>query len=314
MSLEKKHILITGASGCVGHYVVELIQQHVPSAQLHLLLRNPKKFKGSSKNVKLHSINFDQPEQLNQLQINQIDTCILIANHWGGWEHSKLVNVDQTLEIIAWSKKRGCSQNIYFSTASILDKNGHVMDLADKLGTSYVRSKYLAYKHIKKSPFAQDVFILFPTLVLGAESPYPISHVSVGLKQIKQWFKYLVFIKLNASFHFLHARDIAAVVVGLLSYKGHRREFILGHAPILLQDAFKNISKKLNINSPFKLPLSRHFILFLLRILRIKHKPWDRYCLKRGHFVFPNTVSPTFFGLPSTYPTFDTVVQKELQS
>ena len=139
-----KQILITGGTGCVGHYTVELLQKTHPNDQLHLIVRDPQKFKGKHKNVSLHTVAFDALEQLDNA-IESVDILILIATHWGSWNKCKLINVDQSLGLCDWALQKGCQRILYFSTASILDEKGKAMSKAYDIGTSYVRSKYLAY-------------------------------------------------------------------------------------------------------------------------------------------------------------------------
>ncbi|MBU6429739.1 MAG: NAD(P)H-binding protein, partial [Cyanobacteria bacterium REEB65] len=41
---EQRHVFVTGASGCVGHYVVESLLQN-PLFRIHALLRDPGKLR-----------------------------------------------------------------------------------------------------------------------------------------------------------------------------------------------------------------------------------------------------------------------------
>lgn len=305
-----RNILITGATGCVGHYTVELLQKQYPEDQLYLLVRDPKKFKGQLKNVHCLAIALDDTPALDK-QLQRVDVLILIATHWGSWQKCKQINVDNSLSLCEWSVAKGCERILYYSTASILDEKGKVMPKAYEMGTSYVRSKYLAYKTLRESPFSDKVYALFPTLVLGSEKPYPISHFSVGIGHISKYFFWLSKIKIDASFQFLHARDIAAVSLALLTDKSSQRDYILGAQALSFQEAISIFAEVLNKPSGFKIPFSRSFIAFLLKVLRIKHTNWDKYCLKRGHFVFDAAVAPSNFGEPTIYPDFKTVLVKD---
>ena len=51
-------IFITGASGCIGHYVVDLLTQNT-NHELFLLVRNPDKLKFSQQQDNLHILKGD---------------------------------------------------------------------------------------------------------------------------------------------------------------------------------------------------------------------------------------------------------------
>ena len=40
-----EQIFVTGATGCIGHYICEELKSSFPNATLHLLVRNPDRFK-----------------------------------------------------------------------------------------------------------------------------------------------------------------------------------------------------------------------------------------------------------------------------
>ena len=148
----KKRILVTGASGCVGHYISQTLINNTEH-ELFLLVRNPDKLKielEERKNV--HVIQGDmQKIELHKDLLETIDVAILTATAWGG-EVTFHVNVDKTLELVSLLDPQRCQQIIYFSTASVLDRKDELLPQAGELGIDYIRSKYQCLQKIEKLP------------------------------------------------------------------------------------------------------------------------------------------------------------------
>ena len=84
-------------------------------------------------------------------------------------------------------KKDKLEKIIYFSTASILNKQCELMRESLTYGTEYIQTKYKCFERLKESSFAEKTFAVFPTLVFGGtinkRSKYPASYLTSGLKE-----------------------------------------------------------------------------------------------------------------------------------
>ena len=121
-------IFITGASGCVGQYIVEaLIQQ--TDHELFLLVRNPAKLtvdveqRPGVQVITGDLLHIEGHEAL----LKTMDVAILTAAAWGDPQQTQLVNVTKTLALLKRLDPSRCRQVIYFSTASILDQQNRLL-------------------------------------------------------------------------------------------------------------------------------------------------------------------------------------------
>ena len=122
-----KKIFITGASGCVGHYVLDQYKER-HDVELHLLLRDPKKLDAyliDFSNVVIHQGCMDEIEQLKNV-ISEMNAIIHIATVWGGGEAATVINRDKTHELFEFTTEK-CERIVYFSTASILGPGNRVI-------------------------------------------------------------------------------------------------------------------------------------------------------------------------------------------
>ncbi|MEL6815583.1 MAG: NAD(P)-dependent oxidoreductase, partial [Cyanobacteria bacterium J06598_3] len=117
-------IFITGASGCIGHYLVETLIENTDH-ELFLMMRTPAKLKvPTDQRPGIHVLQGDmrQVAQFSDL-LKTMDTAILVATSWGDPQESYEINVEKTLELMSLLDPERCQQVIYFSTASILDRD-----------------------------------------------------------------------------------------------------------------------------------------------------------------------------------------------
>ena len=138
-----QRIFITGASGCIGHYVVEKLLAH-SHHELFLLLRNPAKLQldiANSSRVHILESDIRDVHQFAQL-LGTMDSAILIATSWGGAPDIYDINVTANLAILNLLNPDRVQQVLYFSTASILDRQNQPLDIAGQVSFDYIRSKY----------------------------------------------------------------------------------------------------------------------------------------------------------------------------
>lgn len=117
--MNAKKIFITGASGCIGHYLVEtLIQQ--TNHELYLLVRNRDKLKIDSKaRPGIHILESDLREISRWKDIlKTTNVAILAATAWGGTQEVFDINVIKTIKLLRLLNPEVCQQVVYFSTAT----------------------------------------------------------------------------------------------------------------------------------------------------------------------------------------------------
>ncbi len=300
--MSKKRIFITGASGCVGHYLVETLIRNTDH-ELFLLIRDPERLKvDRSLRAGVHLI----PGSLESIAPHRrllatMDVAILVATAWGDPAITQQVNVDSTLEILDALDPQRLERVYYFSTESVLGYDNKPLPEAELYGTDYIRTKAECLKALEQHPLADRITVLFPTLVFGGEPGRPYSHLSSGLREVVGWLWLIRFFQADASFHFVHSYDIAQIVRYLIDHPPEQpglSKLVLGSPAMTVNEAIAQTCRYFGVRrSWLRLPLSHRFAELMLRLFRIEVQPWDRHCIRYRHFTHQGTVSPADFGM-----------------
>ncbi|KAM3114249.1 NAD-dependent epimerase/dehydratase family protein [Phormidesmis sp. 146-33] len=310
--MTSKRIFVTGASGCIGHYIAETLIQETEH-ELFLMVRDPDKLKFDvhvRPGVTIVRSDLRDIEQHSAL-LKTIDCAILTATSWGGDEIND-VNVLSTLRLMKLLDPDVCQQVIYFSTASVLDRNNQLLKEAGEFGTDYVRSKYVCFQELSKLAIASKITALFPTLVLGGGDRYPYSHVSLGVGEVVRWIKLIRFLDVDGSFHFIHGQDIALVVKHLVENPptaAGPRKLVLGNEKLTVNQAIEEACVYLNQRIYFRIPLSLWLADFFIFLFRIQMGDWERFSLHYRHFTHQNPATPATFGMPTYCATLYDVLK-----
>ncbi|MDJ0736275.1 MAG: NAD(P)-dependent oxidoreductase [Nostocaceae cyanobacterium] len=310
--MSSKRIFVTGASGCIGHYVSEALIQET-NHELYLLVRNPSKLQVDTQvrpGIKVLQGDMQEIGDFADL-LQTIDTAVLMATAWGG-ENTYNINVNKTLELLRLLDKDRCQQVIYFSTASVLDNNSQPLPEAGKLGTDYISSKYDCLQKLCQLDIADKITTIYPTLVLGGDSNKPYSHLTSGIPEVTKYINLIRFLRTDASFHFIHGQDIATIVKYLIDNPakiGEQRQFVLGQPRLTVDQAVEEVCAYLGKKIYFRIPLSLGLANVLIAVFRIQMAAWDRFCMNYRHFSYKNAVNPASFGLPNYCATMRDVLK-----
>lgn len=302
-----KRIFITGASGCVGHYLVEALLNTTPH-HLFLLVRNPAKL----------MFNWQDEPRINIIQgdlrqidahadlLATIDTAVLMATSWGGPQEIYDINVTGNHKLMSLLDQERCEQVLYFSTASILNSHNEPLQEAGEIGTDYIRSKYQCYLKLSELAIYPKITTIFPTLVFGGDKDKPYSHISAGLQEVANWMWLIRFLKADGSFHFAHGKDIALVVSHLIDHPpgpDDSRQVVIGNPALTVDQAVEAISDYLGLRVFFRIPLSLWLADRIIDGFNIRMAEWDRFCLTYRHQVYENPQHPELLGMTPACPT-----------
>tara|TARA_B100001029_G_scaffold99602_1_gene81903 strand:- start:49 stop:1032 length:984 start_codon:yes stop_codon:yes gene_type:complete len=307
--LSNKNLLITGANGCVGQYLIDWFLENT-TFKLYLMVRDKKKLPRSvqtNKRVKLIICDIRESNKYKK-EISEVNYLIHTATAWGDPKRAYEVNVKAFEKLLEMLDTKKLEKIIYFSTASILDTHTELMRESLIYGTEYIKTKYECFERLRESSFAEKTFAVFPTLVfggtLGRKSKYPVSYLTSGLKEIGEWLWLARFLKLDSKFHFIHANDIAQICGFLI--KNHKemqfrgfKKFVLGQRFISIDDAINILLKRNNMRRYFAIPLTKKILKILLRILPIQTTPWDSFSIKKYDFNHVPITNPETFKLKS---------------
>jgi nucleoside-diphosphate-sugar epimerase len=321
---QRRRILITGASGCVGQYIAETLYRN-SDAQLLLLLRDPAKLTAvPTKDPRITLLVGD----LRQLEshaeaIGSAHRVIHTATAWGDPERAQQVNVVAVKRLLALLDPERLEQVIYFSTASILDRRLQLLPEAMAYGTEYIQTKAQCLQDLEGHPLAERIVAVFPTLVFGGRvvpgDPHPTSYLTAGLKEGISWLWLAKWLRTDATFHFIHAADIATVCAHLATTphgsnpepgQGAVRRLVLGQAPISVNDAVASLVRwRRGWRPPVGIDLSGWLIEGLIKLLRIQVNAWDRFSIRQRHFIHEPVSPPERFGLTSFAPSLEAVLE-----
>jgi len=310
--MSQKRILVTGASGCIGHYLTEALIQET-TYELYLLVRNPSNLKVDTQarsGITVLQGDMQEIECFSDL-LKTINTAVLTATAWGGTETFE-INVVKTLELLELLDPNTCEQVIYFSTASILTYNNQPLKEAGELGHDYIRSKYDCLHCLSKLAISLKITTVFPTLVLGGDRNKPYSHVTSGVPEITKYIDLIRFFQADGSFHFIHGRDIATVVRYLIDHPSKENEpryLALGQAQVTVNQVIEEICAYLGKKIYFRIPLTLSLANLIIFLFRIQMADWDRFCMNYRHFTYQNVFNPASFGLPNYCATTSDVLR-----
>jgi nucleoside-diphosphate-sugar epimerase len=296
--MNPKRIFITGASGCIGHYITQALIQNTDH-ELYLLVRNPDRLRLDIKSrpgIELLHGDMRQIDRYAPL-LQTINVAVLTATAWGGGDVFD-VNVLKTMRLMESLDPEFCEQVLYFSTASILSRQNEPLKEARQLGTDYIRTKYDCHSRLSRLRIASRITTLFPTLVFGGEDTGNPSHLTTGLPDVLKRINLIRFLKAEGSFHFIHARDIAQIVLHLIQNPPTPAQpFVLGNQSLTVNQAVEEICAYLQKKIYFRIPLSDWLTDLIINLFKIQMSPWDRFCLNYRHFTYENAVTPASFGL-----------------
>lgn len=310
--MTQKRILVTGASGCIGHYISEALIQETEH-ELYLLVRNPKKLQVDTQARPGVTVLQGDMQEISKFAdlLKTIDVAVLTATAWGG-EKTFDINVHKTHELLNLLDPDRCEQVIYFSTASVLDRNNQPLKEAGELGTDYIRSKYDCLHKISQLAIAPKVTTVFPTLVLGGDRNKPYSHITSGIPEVTKYINLIRYLKADGSFHFIHGRDIATVIRYLIENppkKEETRFLVLGQEKLTVNQAIEELCAYLGKKIYFRIPLSLSLANLIIVLFRIQMAAWDRFSMNYRHFTYQNVVNPASLGLLNYCATMSDVLK-----
>ncbi len=314
--------MITGASGCVGQYIASWLLEH-SDADLLLWLRDPSKLTAISANqsrVKLLVGDLRQTDRFAS-ELSTVTRVIHTATAWGDPERAHQVNVVAVKRLLALLNPIVIEQIIYFSTASILDRSLQPLQEALAYGTEYIQTKAQCLRELDNHPLAEKIVAVFPTLVFGGRvdgtSSFPTSYLTKGLVDASKWLWLARWLRADASFHFIHAADIAAIC-GILSTTPHQsnpesgqgpvRRLVMGQPSISVNEAVSTLCRWRGIARTPGIPLWSWLIEGLIKILPIEINAWDRFSIHQRHFIHDPVTQPERFGGQSHAPDLETVL------
>lgn len=304
-----KNIFITGATGCIGRYVVEQLLNN-ERYHLFLLIRGGEK-KADSKvinasNITILNGGFCDIDNFSQ-ELKTSDYVINIATSWGG----HVANIDNVENMLSLVNSKKLKKFIQFETASILGRGNVLLEEAKTDGTGYIQCKYDIYNLTKNHKLVDKIIRVYPTVVIGGAKDRPYSHISKGLLKIKDQLKFLKYFYIDFGFHFMHSEDISKCVIYIMEKVENEHDFVLGNDYITLKDFLKQASLFYKKKAVFRVKIPSWFISLVVTVFRIKVSSWDRFCFKYKWFKYKTVNCKTFGIKTDKYSVVDILTDLE---
>jgi nucleoside-diphosphate-sugar epimerase len=298
-------IFITGASGCVGSYLVDEL---AADYHLYLLVRNPAKLRfdpAQCKNITIIPGDMDSIADHAEL-LSQMDYCIHAATAWGA-AGTERINVERVHQLFNFLNPDRLRRVIYFSTASILGPDNQVLPEAGIYGTDYIKSKYRCYTSLADCWCQERIITVFPTLIFGGDAQHPFSNLSLSLPQLRRFSWLLGRFGMDLPFHMIHARDIAKIIRLLLELPKAESNYVLGNPPLTFGEFTRRTAWFFGHRVRWQIKISLKFVYQLAVIFGVKMSDWDRFSVQHPNFCF-RTVNCAWFGLPGNYGTLEEIL------
>ena len=308
--MKNEIILITGASGCVGQYIANWLVENSKS-ELFLWVRDPKKITSlnlENPRIKVLVGDLRQTNKFKQ-EISQVNRVIHTATAWGDPRRAKEVNIDAVRNLLNLLNPSKIKQIIYFSTASVLDRNLNLLPEAFTHGTEYIQTKAKCLQELESHQLSSRIIAVFPTLVFGGRldgrSKFPTSYLTEGLKDAMKWIWLARWIKIFSKFHFIHAADIAFICGHLATsdwdheqpFRNTKiKKFVLGQPHTNINVVIKTLLRWRGLREVPQVPIGNWLIELLIILLPIQITNWDRFSIRQKHFIHEPVISPETFG------------------
>ena len=308
--MKNEIILITGASGCVGQYITSWLIEN-SNSELFLWVRDPKKITAinlENPRIKVLVGDLREPNKFKK-ELSEVNRVIHTATAWGDPKRAKEVNIVAVKNLFNLLNPSNIKQIIYFSTASVLDRNLNLLREAFTYGTEYIQTKAQCLTELEAHELSGKIIAVFPTLVFGGRldgnSKFPTSYLTEGLRDAFNWIWLARWIKLFSRFHFIHAADIAFICGHLATsnfepakpfLKSKIKKLVLGQPHTSIDKAIQTILKWKGMRKVPQIPLWTWFIELVIILLPIQITNWDRFSLRQRHFVHEPVTSPETFG------------------
>lgn len=308
----------------MGQHIARLLLNDT-DAELLLLVRDPARLTAVPRDHPRITLLVGDLRNLTPLAgaIATATRVIHTATAWGDPERAMAVNVVAVKQLLAFTSPEWLEQVIYFSTASVLDRDLRLLGEALSQGTEYIQTKALCLQQLEAHPLADRIVAIFPTLVFGGRvdggGPIPSSYLTAGLAQACRWLWLARWLRVDASFHFIHAADIARVCLHLVSQpqganpepgQGRVRRLVLGQPAVSVNATVRRLGRWRGCwLPPFGLAIRPWLVEALIRLLRLEITPWDRFSIQQRHFVHEPISPPERFGLVSHAATLEAVFE-----
>lgn len=302
-------ILVTGASGCVGRYLVEALLAG-GGHDLVLAVRDAGKLPPElASDARVMVVEADLRDLATRPEaVAGVEAAVLLATAWGGAE-TRDVTVGANLALTDALIAAGCGHILYFATASVLAQDGSMLPAAADFGSDYIRAKHELVEAMETRADRARITGLYPTLVFGGRREAPairLSHFANLATEIWPWLWLIRFLSAEGRFNVIHAADIATVTRHLIEAEGagqpNPARLVLGNPAEEVDAIVAQVLARKGTRPRRLLRLRPAWVRTVERLTPVTLSDWDRFCAQHPDQSHPGAVNPASFGLPVIMP------------
>lgn len=288
-------ILLTGATGCTGSY---LLRQLSLCHEVYALARQPESLLPFAESFDFEVIAGDLETLIAEHKplLKTFDYCVHPATVWGG-DQTFRVNVQQTQALFAALSPTRCRGIHYFSTASLLNEKHQFQTASLRQGTDYIRSKACMHEYLSQGgPI--PVHLYYPTVIFGGDHQHPQTPVSAFLSQVPRHLHWVKWLYIRAFFHWIHAADIAQIIAYRIAQNAPPASVVLGNPAISVMELQQELLEHYRQKVPlWRLDLEKCLPL-LLPVLSGQMSAWDRFSLNHRDIRYVTVHAKTYGLVP----------------
>jgi len=294
-------IFLTGATACVGHHLAYALC--AAGHQLDLLVRDPARLRPLPDGARYQVIQGDLSTEAGYAsRLAEADYLVHAAADRGSVTSRGMdVNLEGTRKLLAGLNPDRVRRIIYFSSSSLLRSDGSLLPADLFSDHAYLASKFRGLQEVRNGPLASRVVVLYPTVVFGWDPGHPPAHDSISLRAILGWAWLLRRVRIDAAFHYLHARDIGRITERIIAQDKAGEQvsgaYILGNPPLTYAQGVEAATGR--PHRPW-ITLSGRTMAWLAPLFRFRLSRYDRYALSNPRFVYATTDAASF-GLERTH-------------
>lgn len=249
--MNRKRVLVTGAGGFVGRYVVNILisKGYQVVAGLHQISSAPQFIKSENLTQRIIDINNSNSLVSAMEGVDSVYHFAALVNSHSSREDLNSIHIEGTKKVWECAGKCGIKKALYCSSTAVyglLGQNGQAITentpprAIEPYGNSKLQGEQIALALGKK--YHIKTFIIRPTAIFGPGEHTPFGNklrdAMISKVLIAGSFK-------KKKFNYVHVEDVAEAAVYIMESQFPSGEIfnIMVNTPILYEDAFRTYTK-----------------------------------------------------------------------
>ena len=248
-----KKLLLTGGSGFIGKYLLNLLSTTKDEFEVISVTRNCSDNGYTHTNNCVRQVSLDITKAINLDE--EVHTVVHLAAEKNDENKIWVTNYEGTKNLLKWAIQNSVAKFVYLSSVAVYGTNGTVCEVTEDSSqcpvTEYGKSKSAAEELTRElcKKAGVNCIILRPAIVIGIKprEGFPLLNLFRSIK--KGYFFYIG--DDSGWFNYLSVKDVADSINVLINEENGNTSFIL-NTPVKLKEAVNVVAEACHVNSPIK--------------------------------------------------------------